>query len=504
MKKIFYSAAFVALLSLSISCEKDFRDVGSSVVDNSQFSTGKDTIEIEITPLDVESVRADNVGIGALGEYLLGVYNKPQAKTIEASIVSQIGYLSALRNEQISTLDSIDSIYTLDHVVLTIPYTSTKLEDLADGRPVFDLDSLLGDNNTAVNLSVLRNNTFLNTLNPNDPSEFNSFQSNQEYDDIENLTDNSVYEFKPQGTDTIVEFTRTLSTGVVFNDTIKQENSVPFLAIPLDKNRMKELFWDKFNDPEFEDSEEFQNYFRGVIIKAEGTNGSMVPLSLTNARLEFYYNITRMEEVEGQTERVYKDSIPTKYTFPLSGVRNSHYKMTNASTTVPNNTFMIQGTAGTMAEIKILDEDKLAELRGKDWLINDALLTFYIDENQDTEDVPLRLFAYKKGNPGSHIKDAYSESSFFGGALQYDADDNPEKYEIRIGDYISDLLSGEINTNPNLVLKVYNVDTDVPFSNNALDTIVKTYNWNPRSVRLLNHLQENGSKRAKLIISYSE
>ena len=79
-----------------------------------------------------------------------------------------------------------------------------------------------------------------------------------------------------------------------------------------------------------------------------------------------------------------------------------------------------------------------------------------------------------------------------------------KKYEIRIGDYISDLLSGEINTNPNLVLKVYNVDTDVPFSNNALDTIVKTYNWNPRSVRLLNHLQENGSKRAKLIISYSE
>ncbi|MDY0780536.1 DUF4270 family protein [Tenacibaculum sp. IB213877] len=509
IKKIAYLGVIALSFASMISCEKDFRDIGNNVIKNDEFNTNKDTIDIVINPVDVEAVRADNIKLGTLGEYLLGVYKKDGAKKIEASIVSQVGYLSNLKNAEVSTLDSIDSIYRLDKVILKIPYTATSLGDDDNGDPQFRLDSILGNTNIETSLSVYRNGTYLNSLNPEDPSKTNSYLSNTDYIEEEMLNEASSSSFKPNSHSTFFEFERTLSNNITFKDTVTHTNNTPFLVIPLSIDKMKELFWDKFNDPEFESKEAFDDYFRGVILKAEGEDGALVPFSLSgnnNATIEFLYNITRFERETPQAPTVYKDSIISSYSFPLSGVKNSHYKMTNPTSATPTNNFVIQGTAGTVAEIKILDQAKLQELRAKNWLINDALLSFYIDQSSETKDIPLRLFAYKYNEDASdsQIKDSYSESSFFGGNLQYDSDENPEKYEIRIGDYVSDLLSGEKEYNPPLRIKVYNVDTDSPVSNNALDTIVKTYNWNPRSVRLLNHLPANGEKRAKLIISYTE
>ncbi|CAM1351874.1 DUF4270 family protein [Tenacibaculum crassostreae] len=494
------------------SCEKDFSEVGTNVVTNTKFETGEILVDVEITPINIERVQADNIN-ATIGEYWLGVYNNPDAEKIEASIVSQVGYVSGLKNTA-----GTDTTLTLDKVILKLPYPATSTGK-DGGKTLHRLDSILGSTTDSTSLAVKLNTTFLNTLDPVDPAKNNIFNSDTEYVAGQDLNEELNFKFLPNWkNDTVFTLKRIdrFNPSEFYEETIKMNRiisgdtiPVPFLAIPLDVTKMQSLFWDKFESTEFSSKEEFDNYFRGLIIEAFGDDGSLVPFNLANTPapvLDFYYT----KSVKDGT--TLKDTINSKYSFPLSGVRNSLYKMTDATNAAPSNNFSIQGTAGTMAEVKILDETKLQELRSQNLLINDASLTFYINQsiNSDKNIVPQRLFLYQNKDNGSggtsptHILDAYTESAFFGGGLILN-DDAPEKYTFRITDYISKLLSGEddITIDP-LVLKAYN-PTDSPVSNNVLNTNVKTYNWNPRSVMLLDGNEAvNGSKRAVLKISYSK
>ncbi len=507
-KKIVYLSVAVISLLFVISCEKDFREIGGNVISNTNFDTKQITLEVIVKDSMVDAVRADNVAIGSLGEYLLGVYNNPDYERIEASIISQLGVsLNPMTAQNTTKAESgddedLDSIYVFNEAVLEIPYTSTRLDDESDGKPKFRLDSLLGNSTIPVALKVYRNGTFLNNLNPGDPTQQNSYMSNVDYVESELLNDDPGFMYTPDPTDTLYVFNRELSTGSTYKDTIKLTNSIPFLTVPLNKTRMRELFWDKFGDSEFTSQNDFNNYFRGLILKAEGTDGTMVPLSLgTNApRVKFYYTITTLDE------GVVQDTIVGNYTFNFAGITNSKYTMTAPENPVPSNSVTIQGTAGSMATINILNGTELQDLRSQNILINDASLVFNIDASRDTTKVPARLLLFKNtGNgDGEHIEDSYNEQLFFGGFLGNDDDGKPKEYTIRITDYISNLVSGQTSENVPLVLKVYNPGTDASVINNFIQTDINTYNWNPRGVTLFDHSATNGENRVKLIISYSE
>ncbi|WP_428741538.1 DUF4270 family protein [Tenacibaculum sp.] len=495
-----------------ISCEKDFSDIGTNVVNNTKFETGEILLDVEINPINIENVQADNIN-ASISEYWLGVYNNPNAKKIEASIISQVGYVSELKNTA-----GIDTILTLEKVILKLPYPATST-GTTDGVTSFKLDSILGNTSVGTSVVVKQNNTYLNILNPSDPSKKNTFFSDSDYEDIQDLNEVSNFTFTPKTTHTYYDYDRVdrinpsntykdtiRVTKIVSNDTI----AIPFLAIPLDVNKMKSLFWDKFESTEFSSKDEFNNYFRGLIIESTGNDGVLVPFNLASSpapSLDFYYTKSIMN---GTTVT---DTINKKYSFPLSGIKNSHYKMTPASSPAPANNFVIQGTAGSLAEVTIIDNTKLQELRSNNWLINDALLTFYVNQTISTEAnlLPQQLFLYQNKDNGTggtsptQLSDAYNNPSTYGGLLQKTDDDAPEKYTFRITDYISKLLNGEedFTTDP-LVLKVYN-PTDNPVINNTLKTSIKTYNWNPRSVILLDGDESaNGAKRAVLKISYSK
>jgi len=500
-----------------ISCEKDFSDVGSNVVNNTKFETGEILLDVEIEEIDLESVQADNIGIGTLGEYWLGSYESGKYKKVEASIISQLGFLSNLRNKE-NVIDG-DTIFNLDKVILKIPYPATFKERNADGTPRYVLDSILGSplNDTYVN--VFENETFLNTLDPNDPAKQNNYPSDFPYQEGDDLSENTPFSFKPKATDTVFVFKRidrsvSLTNTTMYDDETKiiatNKLAVPFLAVPLNLSKMKALFWDEFEESDFETKEAFDIYFRGLIIKASGTNGSLVPFNLSSspaAVLDFHYT---KSVVDGT---IVKDTLQEKYSFPLSGIRNSTYKMSAATTQAPANNFVVQGTAGTMAKIKILDNTKLQELKDNNWLVNGASLTFYVNKTVDADKniIPQRLFVYESKNNGTggfsptQLTDSYQEAATFGGVLELDEDDKPEKYEFGITDYISNLLDGTINEPSDLILKVYNNPTDNAVNNNVLTTKVSTRNWNPRGVTLYNGDKvNNGEKRAVLKISYSK
>ena len=501
IKKSAYVGAFLLFIFGVVSCEKDFTDIGSSVINNGVFETKDTLLDITISPVDIAAVRADG-GISInLGEYLLGVYKSDDFKTIEASIVSQIGYLPDLKVVDNTYGTDTTVVTTMDKVLIRLPYQSTKVEDNEDGVPIFRIDSILGNPTTPVALKVYRNETFLNTLNPANPTQQNTYQSDAVYSKGDLLNEDPAFSFTVpqdgQTKDTMFVFDRNLSNGNTFKDTLKIANSAPFMTITLDNNKIKTLLLDEYEGTNFATSEAFGNYFRGLIIEATGTDGSLVPFNFSTGTpiLDVFYTNT----VLAGTTVI--DTITKNNSFQLTGLSNSIYKPSPGNSPAAGN-FVVQGTSGTMANINILEGTELQDLRSQDWLINDASLVFYIEKSKDTTYVPSRLFLFKNetGNP-SQIKDIISEgSNLFSGELVTDDNGSKDRYHFRISDYISDLLSGESSYNPPLGLRVFNI-TDLP--NSPIDTVVESFNWNARGIVLHSNTSSNTTRKAKLKISYS-
>lgn len=555
MGNIFKKHTYVGVLFLSlagiVSCEKDFTDIGTGVISNTEFSTGEVVLEVEIIQNNITSVRADNISLNTLEEYWLGVYNTPYAEKIEAGFVSQLSLPSDLVVSEASINDTT-TVYSLDKVILKIPYTSVFVSKEADGKSKFRLDSILGNPSIPTELEVYRNGTFINRLDPADPSKENSFSSDFVYQEEELLTA-AGFTFKPSAVDTVFYFNRAdrsiaLNSTTSIQDTLKLSTAsslaAPFLAIPLDLDEMKRLFWDKFEDPDFSSSAEFQTYFKGIILKTKGADGALVPINLASEStpsIDFFYAKTILKGSD-----VIENTTST-YSFPLSNARSSTYTMSPASMSVPNENFIIQGTAGASATVKILGVnllelensnplDPILEYKDKDvnndgfldleelasltdeinqegLLVNDALLTFYVNTvaSPDADILPQKLLIYKNIEMNgrvtpTHIEDSYTEFASFGGGLLLDEDGTPERYNFKVTDYISNLLDGTNDDLPTLELKVFNKVTDLPVNGSgALDVSVKTYNWNPRAVLLLNgDNTTNGVKKAQLKISYTE
>jgi len=391
---------------------------------------------------------------------------------------------------------------------------------------VYTLDSIIGDRSKPFIFNAYQTSTYLSRLNPSDPTKLNSYYSN----DVFNKTGNALnavpnYQFIPKATDTVMIIKRRASNNtLVKTDVIKYSTStsnsaativpLPFAAIPLNEDKFKQIFLDKFGSSEFETQEAFNNYFRGLILEASGNEGSLISFNFSNSvvalnpSIEVYYTNTAINNQSGDTIKTFRKN----NSFPLSGIRTALYKM-NEKIYPVNNEIKLQGTAGSEASIDLFGSedinnndiaDKIEELRAKNWLVNDASLTFYINQSADTTAIPYRLYMYRDGSNLSpttgltQIKDTYTEANF-GGFLERDANGKAEKYTFKITDYISDLLSGREDVSPILKLKVHNI-SDSPISNTAFTN----YSWSPKAITLLNQDVVNGDKRAVLKISYSE
>ena len=182
IKATVYVAVTVFLFGSIISCEEDFTDIGTSIVNNGEFTTNDTIFEIEVTAKNIENVQADGLAIGGvLGQYLLGVYNNNNYKKIEASIISQLNIpvnLTQVANEYGSDTTVVTLI---DTVLLRIPYNASLLSTTTLGSE-FILDSIIGDQAQPFTLNVFRLETYLSGLNPTTPALINRYFSDQIYE----------------------------------------------------------------------------------------------------------------------------------------------------------------------------------------------------------------------------------------------------------------------------------------------------------------------------------
>lgn len=501
VKVLKYLGLFSIVFFTIISCEKEIESIGVNLVDNNNFSTSKLTTEVITANENVDRVISSGVP-----QYLLGVYSDTEFGKLKASIVSHISPPVIGNDYNYGVNAAIDS------VIVYIPYQSTRdLENYSGGKPKFIIDSVFGDSNVEFKLNVYELKTFLNTLDPEDPSKLAVYYSDKEFLKGENTLFSGSFKVNPN--DTVAYIKRYMPDATTFYDidTIKQTNLSPSIKIPLDENMIQQIFVDNAAGSEFSSIDDFQHFFRGLYIEAEemtNDKSHLLSLNMLNANITIYYS---NDEDEGADIDLNDNGITGEqgvrikheYVFSFGSLKSNVLERDNTNIKASgDDRLYVQGAAGSIANIEILGSENLSDLRGNNWLITDANLIFYVDQNASSNIVPEQLFLYNYDD-NEQILDVMTEGQLaVGGFLERDEAGEPYRYVFKITDYISELLkSDEPLDLVKLGLKVYSA-SDTPIS--ITDTTIKNFSWNPKGVVLFGDNINAGDKRVKFEISYSE
>ena len=175
LKKI--SLLFLLIVSF-IACDKDYNNIGTNLIIHSDFISDSLTLPAIAYNKVVAPVRSNN-----LNSSLFGVYKDPTYGLTTTHIVTQL------------TPTSFDPDFgeepEIESVVLTIPYFSSNTgETDDDGNTIYELDSVFGNPDYPVKLSIYENTYYLRNYDPatnleesqeyysnsNTTIDFNSFQ----------------------------------------------------------------------------------------------------------------------------------------------------------------------------------------------------------------------------------------------------------------------------------------------------------------------------------------
>ncbi len=281
-------ASITIMLALLISCENDFAGLDSDVInpDNAlNFLTNVQDYDVITYNKKIGPVQTNG-----LPSYLIGYHNDPVFGSSTVNFVSQMGLSSYP--------PAFGENVVLDSVVLTIPYFSTITETDEDGTPVYELDSVFGD--TPIKLSVFKSNYFLRDFDPG--SEFNDSQkyfsngstSQSETIDPLVLEGTTLYEddFFLPSSELIILTELDEETG----EMVESLRLTPGIRVFLDNPNdtfWQDLIFNKEEDLELSNQNNFLNHFRGVYIKTEATNinGTMMMLNMlaVDSNITLYY-----------------------------------------------------------------------------------------------------------------------------------------------------------------------------------------------------------------------
>ena len=497
-----YLGIFSLVFFSLISCEKEIESIGVNLIDNDTFNTNKLSSEVITTNQNIERIPAN-----LLSQYLLGVYADEEFGKLKASIVTQL----TLPNYGESYATGYGDDTAIDSVLINIPYQTTRIEDYADGKPQFSIDSVFGNKDVSFQLDIFELKTFLNTLDPTDPSKQAIYYSDKDFQkgDVPLFSN----DFKVNPNDTVSYIKRYLNDGLTVYDvdTIKRDDLAPSINLPLNEELIHQLFVENPSNTEFLNSDNFNHYFRGFYIEASefmNEKSYLLSLNMSAAKMVIYYSKTQDETDEqdlNENGTKGEDGVRTKHTynFTFGSIKSNILERdyTNSKLSGDDRIY-VQGAGGSLATVELFSNEDLTELRANNWLITDANLTLYVDQNASSNIIPEQLFIYNY-DEDTQLLDIITEGiSTVGGTLERDDDENPYKYTFKITDYISELLrSDEPLDLVKLGIKVYN-STDALTS--LTDLTIKNYSWTPKGVVLYNHNSSAGDKRVKLEITYTK
>ena len=412
MKKSFLKiSSLLFLFVLLISCDKDFNSLDSEVIGDDHFDLELyDEATVVAYSKATGVVQTNNLPLNALG-----IYKNDFFGTTKAHFVTQVELGS--ENPSFGFNPIIDSVY------LYVPYFTELKSTETSGERVYELDSIYGNAETGkFRLKVLENGYYLRDLDPEDnlqssqkyfnddkATKIDPFKGSELLNNSSNVAQNDqfyfskkeLYIYKTNGAGLYVD-----SNGAVLSDQnnvtlrVIKERKTPGMWLDLKNSFFQQKILDAASTANLFSNNAFKNYFRGLLFEVEEINpdqGALAVLDFSKAELKILYKAaSEAVSVENPTPT------RTRRTFSL--------KMGyNASTTLRNNSInlleynnsteydaglagsnevlgsdrlYVKGGNGSVAFIDLFTPTELETLRNniatKNWLINDAKLTFYI------------------------------------------------------------------------------------------------------------------------------
>ncbi len=495
------TTAIVAIVFVAISCDNDFSSVGSEVIGGVNFNDNSYAAFPIAYSKTFEKVQTSN-----LPNNLLGVYNDPVYGSSTYSILAQVD------PERFNPVYGKNP--KLDSIVFDLPYFSRVTNSETDDNGVitntYVLDSIY--RNDSIKLSFYQSNFFLRDFEASDSGERKIYYSDEIDENVQMSAEGVLLKEIPAFLPSSKEITLTTPDGEDEDTNPDVQRLAPRLRFVLrpaegDGSSMQNdqelidhftaLFLDKEGDAEFSNSNNFRNFFRGIYIKAESmldtpNDGNLVFFGIGDASitLNYSFDTDKMDEDDdGDTTEIIRDQGSLALNFAnniVNGIEKGNNFITIPEPDIENGDedLFLKGGEGSYAVIDlfsryvevdsdgdfIVDENgnpifienpseeekvktELDFIKSRDWLINDASIKLYINQNKveggDTE--PERIYIFNQ-ETGQVLADYLSDlQQGIPGILSHleritrGSDDQGEFYKIRLTRHIINVLNEDIN-----------------------------------------------------------
>lgn len=505
MKFNFLFKTFIIGLSILFfaSCDKDFNELGSEIVGNENYSLNKEAIDVVAYNQNIGVYRTSDLPINSLGTYTNPIFGKTTA-----NFVSQVQLVTnSPKFYRPSTSIIIDSVY------LYVPYfSSVNSTDATSGDSTYKLsqDSIFGDKE--IDLKVYESKYYLRDNDPATGFQQPQYYYNNQQNEIEatldlpaplnidnrNIQDSTATPDNSQNSKFVFSNKQIKIYKNIGKPTVAvKERLAPGMLLSLNKEFFRQKI---FNAPAgvLYNNNAFENYFRGLYFKVANTTTS--PNQGTLAKLNFangYIRIIYRDNTSESDTALVRRSLDIKLGGKTVNLITSDWSnpVTSPNTTVGDDKLYLKGMGGSMTVIDLFagtaGAAKLQDIKDKNWLVNEANLTFTIDNaamissSNDPAPEPNRIYLYDLNNKRpliDYFADLTTANSskynkfIYGGIIQKDASKRGTTYKIKITNHIRNLILKD-STNVKLGLVVTesinnpsNVNLFSPFNNGSVTT----------------------------------
>ena len=407
------------------------------------------------------------------------------------------------------------------------------------GRTLYELDSLIGNPEATFKLKVSELDYFLR---PYDPySNFEKFQKYYSNNTLpENFSGYTLFdsEIKIDSNELVFYNEDDPETEEDDESEVVKERLSPRIRVDLDHDFFQTKFLDIEGSQEISNLDNFKLYFKGLVLEAyDFSDPLLMILNFNEAEIKVVYEYQKYnkQDTPDDTSDDTVDTEEADFLFKLNGIKLNSFKhdaypgyvySAIADTITNPERVYLKGGQGIMAEIELFKDDNgvdvLEEIRSKEWLVNEANISIYIDKEMLSSSggiiEPSRLYLYDLVNKAPIIdyfvdnsagQKSYQNKVIHGGIIELDDDKNGLMYKIRISEHIKNVVRKD-STNVKLGLVV---SSDI---NNTINIEVKDSEYmlftplssaiNPLGTVLIgpSPSAENFDKRMKLNLFYTE
>jgi len=517
---------FLVVLGVLIafaSCEEDFSIIDSNVID--QNLEIKDTVSSVLA----YSRKLLPVQTNFLPVYQLGVYNDP---VYGKSTVDFLGQITMNAPDPDFPDDSLN--FEIESVILNVPFISESTTD-ADGGVTYTLDSVFGT--SPLNISVFESTFFLNDLDPD-----SGFEDPQNYYSNQGPTFEG---FLGEMLGEQQDFVPSAEEIEIITDNEDTLTFPPGLVMQLDKDFFQKRIIDMEGTPELDNNNNFREYLRGLFFKVTEVDGGDNLFIFNGGEATVTINYTAdTTELDADGNQVLDDNgdivrVESAFGFQFNAINVNVFDgdipaaindaISNPNVDEGEETLYIKGGEGIVSIIELFGEDfddngvadDLEFFREKEWLINEANLIFYVDQNQvsggASEPERITIFDIERGTfldadrffDITATEDPFTALNIHLGPLERGSDETGEFYKIRVTNHVSNIINRDSTNVPLGLIVSQNVllpgfqDLENPQSP-GIETVPSSSVVSRQGTVLHGNRSTNPAKRLKLQIFYTE